>query len=56
MGDKLLYFGGFGAAFAAFLWVRGPAVNSAQLAFRVGLLVAGLAVAGAGLLLRSKDR
>ena len=56
MGDKLLYAGGFTAAFAGFLWMKGPAVNSAQFAFRAGLLVVGLVLAGAGLAMKAKAR
>jgi hypothetical protein len=56
VGDKLLYVGGFCAAFGGFLWLKGPAVNSAQFAFRVGLLVIGLIVAGVGLVMKSKAR
>ena len=56
MGDKLLYAGGFAAAFSGFLWMKGPAVNSAQFAFRVGLLVVGLILAGVGLAIKAKAR
>ena len=56
MGDRLLYIGGVSAAIGGFLWLKGPPVNSAQFAFRVGVLVFGLILAGIGLAMKSKQR
>ncbi len=55
-GDKLLYAGGFLALFSGYLWMKGPAVNSAQFTFRIGLLIVGLLLSVIGFILQQKGR
>ena len=56
MGNKLLYAGSFAALFSGYLWMKGPAVNSAQFAFRIGLLMVGLILSIVGFILQQKGR
>ena len=52
--DRLMTMGAFLCLFSGFFLMRGPATNSAQLAFRIGVTVVGVVLLIAGLVLKAK--
>jgi hypothetical protein len=51
--DRLLAAGAFFALFGGYLFSKGPAANSQQLAFRIGVVGVGAALFVAGLILKA---
>jgi hypothetical protein len=53
--DRLMVAGAFLCCFGGYLFLKGPAVNVAQLSFRVGLLAVGLVLGAIGLFLKVSE-
>lgn len=53
---RLMGAGAFMAIFAGYLFSKGPAVNSQQFGFRVGLLAVGVVLGIAGLVLGARGQ
>ncbi len=52
--DRLLTVGAFFSVFGGYLFMKGPAANSQQLAFRIGVVVLGLVLVLAAAILKTR--
>ena len=53
--DRLLTVGAFFSVFGGYLFMKGPAANNQQLAFRVGVVVLGLVLVGMAAILKARS-